>query len=481
MICPYCNKTLPDHAHFCAHCGNSLQESKLPKVEAAAVLPVVPKKEKAKKGNTNRKRRSLAIILILLVGGIAVYSGSVLKIGPLKGLMPTMDSLESKLNENSSELVSLSPSDKNIVADEDYVYWLSENNTGTIYRLNKETYQMDLMCEPYVSPGEVEGEYLQLNPNAITLYENDLYFSLKYIATEYATAYFRMPKEGGEVEFLFLLPESYMETDGENIYFLCHNTNRVGVYDPKTGGLPRFKELMGSPSNPLGSKPLFSISKENIYYMGEEKDEFGKNLYKTNLASGESEILVGNENENFDWLKAAIFSDAYLYYMTDFYGDISLVRQYDLNSGENKILSGVKGMDYFLSAYDGKLIVPDKEPGIYASLDLKNLSNREECYRGKEYETDNSIENSVNAIFGRPAEAVKTVIEREELSQQCEGYVFSYYEGRNLNTGTDFSWSAEIDSYTPLTVLAQQAAVKEGVKWMVLYKGEDVSNGVEPM
>ncbi len=190
--------------------------------------------------------------------------------------------------------------------DENYMYMLQQDNpewkqsgylpTGEIYRLDKnvDSPQMEkiIALEGYVNA-----------ISAFTLMDEYIYYAVNY--DNMLFGYFRIPKEGGESEFLFTSGYGNMQTYEGKIYILLRDTKELRIYDPQEGsqetilvntdGLFDFQNA-GAKSE-IGLFSPFSIYQGYLYYGGimDQNYYYGKmdleNQTVTSLASGFMEDL----------------------------------------------------------------------------------------------------------------------------------------------------------------------------------------------
>ncbi|WP_027400542.1 zinc ribbon domain-containing protein [Anaerovorax odorimutans] len=483
MFCPYCEKELPDNARYCANCGSSLisfidSEIKTSSLEETNNIGNDDENQNKHKSVKGKRILILLFIISLIFLILFKFHTQIVKFTPFNGIHNRISSEEGDEKNKEHKIISLSDTDLNIYSDKDYIYYLSDNEMGIFYRIDKNTREVDLMFEVYADMGEIDGERLILSAKSFTICGDYMYFSFKPIEMGFPSAYFRMPKEGGKAEFLFLLPESFMVEYKNKIYFLLEDSKKIAVYNPEKKGLPEFIKVMDNPKGQRGMKAKVAVADGYLYYTGTRDNETALNCYRTKLSTGKSEILIDNKNRGFEEILNGIFVDNYFYYSTLFYDDINIVRKYNLDTGENRILTGFEGEDSFLSTFNGDLIIPYSEVGKYVQVNLENNEDVTEFYEGEKYETDNSIENAVNAALGRPLEENVKIINRETLRKQIDGYALESFRGCDTKKNKKFEWSSDRDDYTPVCVIKDQAAMREAVELMVKYKNTDCSNGV---
>ncbi len=280
MLCPNCKTNLPDNAVFCVRCGISLQND-------------------SKVAKPHRSKGKLLLLLLLIVVFAILFikynhyffdedntQSNVIQSGSINNGEQALEIPIQKNNKNANnDILKIAPvcdSYMNVQTDEKYLYFRTNYD---FYRMNKDTYEVELVFDDYINLGEVNGESIICSVKDFGLTEDYLYFSLKPIPMNYSCAYFRIPKEGGEVELLFLLPQSYIVVNEEKLYFLFKDSNEIGVYDPKKDTMPKFIPVVGHTQSEYQPTPPFSVIDGYLYYSANEEEKHDKNYYRTNLTS----------------------------------------------------------------------------------------------------------------------------------------------------------------------------------------------------
>lgn len=157
-----------------------------------------------------------------------------------------------------------------------------------IYRLNKDG-ALNIVVNLSLSP---ESDYAPYKPTVGTfaLHGGYIYFGSRLI--EGKCGYYRVPKTGGNVEFLFIEEFSCMVPAGEEIYFLFPDAKCYGVYTPGSDVSPRLEPLSAGDWPDENARPLyqFSVFDGKLYYGAYAGNE--SSYFRQDLVTGELEALL---------------------------------------------------------------------------------------------------------------------------------------------------------------------------------------------
>jgi len=203
--------------------------------------------------------------------------------------------------------------------DGEDVYFLPQAGQNrlplNIYRLNKDG-ALNIVVNLSLNP---ESAYAAYEPTVSTfaLHGGYIYFGSRLVDGK--CGYYRVPKTGGNVEFLFLEEFSCMVPAGEQIYFLFPQAKCFGVYTPgtETDIVPTLEPLTVESWPDESARPLYQFSVfQGMLYYGVYTD-IQSSYFRQDLETGALETLLSAEELGPNIVRPTWTDDAVYYVQRD--------------------------------------------------------------------------------------------------------------------------------------------------------------------
>ena len=475
MICPKCGLQLPKQACFCAACGYKMQSEK---------------EKSINKNKVNQYVRVRMFVLILLIGILSIrYFGN--KREPLeiknKNIAQEMknDAIEDDNTTDHTEehkLVQISQQRMNVQQSDGYLYFKYITDLVRVPETGGEL-ETVMTCNETVKIGS---DTLLISFSTFAILDDEIYFGIRPIemGEGYPTAYFRVSKNGGEAEFLFLLPESNLVVEGDTIYFLFEKSSAYGIYDPENDKLPLMTRLKAVPTCEGDERPAFSIKDGFLYYLGSQEKQSrvsNTSLYQIEVESGVSQVLLDSNKIVTDGIKNVIYAENEIYYSADLYNVATCVKKYSLETGTQSIIYGFQGKDDFIAADNEMLMVANSGNGTYIKFNKNTPEEQEAIYEGAVLEGFDDITESINSQLGITSDTELTDTtnepERDKIEKYLDGYFIASGEMFIIDSGERFSWFHQQQRAESIKIDKENALRQAETLWLQS-KESDSSVGI---
>lgn len=223
--------------------------------------------------------------------------------------------------------------------DEQHIYMLQptldDYYRGNLYRMDKDGSNIQKINRFANGSYELTG---------FTLLDDMIYFGISVDPGDFGgrSAYYRVPKSGGNAEFLFIQEASYMQSYEGSIYLMFPTQLSLGVYTPGSDRLPRLIQLVDWEESELGAPPAYLSGSFGLYdgwlYYGDSW-ELACTHYRTSLDTREIQLLSSDAMLGQSLVMDVVYDGDMAYYcQLDFdqgTGEEAFhLRRTRLNSGE---------------------------------------------------------------------------------------------------------------------------------------------------
>ena len=478
MTCPKCGLQLPEHACFCAACGFEIQQQKKKKIKklfyiimsillmAACLFGIWNFGKDGKqidKSDLSQKQS----ILFKDGKGTANEQGK-------DEIVEQEQSQTAKTKE-----IQVSQYGMNIQESDGYLYFKYVTDLVRMPLTGSKLENVIAFSEVV----KIGSDSLQVSFSSFAILGNDIYFGMTPIemGDGYGTGYFRVPKTGGNAEFLFVMPESNLVIEDEKLYFLFQDNSAYGVYNPKADVLPKVTKLKDAPACEEGELAPFSVSDGYLYYLGirqEGNSAKDVNFYKTKIETGESEVLLDSSKVVTEGIKNVVFTKDAIFYTANFHDIATLVKKYDILTEKQSIIHGFKGRDEFIALDQQSLLAANSENAEYTRFSIDTNEVKEAVYQGAESQGTDEFASMVNEQFGiEKKEESSTQVKREHIEAYVSGYFIAANEMHVLDSGESFNWYNQTERPEAIAIQKEEALTQAQAIWMQS-KGLDITAGI---
>ncbi len=478
MTCPKCGLQLPEHACFCATCGFEIQQRKKKKSKKLVCFMIIillmaaclfgiwnfgKDGKQIDKSDLSQEQS----VLSKDENGTANEQGK-------DGIVEQEQSLAATTKE-----IQVSKYGMNIQESEGYLYFKYVTDLVRIPLTGSELENVITFSEVV----KIGSDSLLVSFSSFAILGNDIYFGMTpiEIGDGYGTGYFRVPKAGGNAEFLFVMPESNLVVEDEKLYFLFQNNSAYGVYDPKADVLPKVTKLNDAPTCEAGELAPFSVSDGYLYYLGmrqEGNSAKDVNFYKIKAETGESEVLLDSNKVVTEGIKNVVYTKDAIFYTSNFHNIATLVKKYDTLTEKQSIIHGFQGSDEFIALDQQTLLVANSGNAEYTRLSIDSNEVQEVVYQGAESQDTDEFASMVNEQFGiEKEEEASTQVQREQVEAYVSGYFIATNEMHVLDSGESFNWYNQTERPEAIAIEKEEALTQAQAIWMQS-KGLDITAGI---